>query len=51
MKGGAGGPSERANTLPVLLDGLSCCATSTGRFCVTVCPKMEPNTPMSKLRP
>src|SRR5450755_3450079 len=23
----------------------------TGRFCVTVWPKFEPNTPMSKLRP
>ena len=24
---------------------------NTGRFCVTACPKFDPNTPMSKLRP
>src|ERR1700682_2871245 len=51
MKGGAVGPCERVNTLAVFKRGLSCCATSTGRFCVAVCPKRVPNTPISKLRP
>ncbi len=31
----------------VTLLALKFCFSNTGRFCVTVCPKFEPNTPMS----
>ena len=48
---GCGRALGKANTVPVFLDGVSSCASSTGRFCVAVCPNTDPNTPMSKLRP
>ena len=48
---GAGGPCAKLNTPPNWLVGFNCWLARTGRFWVTVCPKIEPNTPMSKLRP
>src|SRR5216683_882816 len=49
---GAGGPWARVNAelvIPPVL--VTCWLERVGRFCVAACPKMEPNTPISKLRP
>src|SRR6266404_616177 len=44
------GPALRLKTgLPV--SAFICWAPSTGKFCVIAWPKIEPNTPISKLRP
>src|SRR2546422_9361169 len=41
----AGGPWFSVNTASHGLDGFSDWFASTGKFCVTLCPKDTPNTP------
>ena len=44
---GGGGPWARLNTLWNEFGGSRSWKESTGRFWVTTCPKVDPNTPMS----
>jgi hypothetical protein len=47
----AAGPTASVNAAAVVVGWLICWLAKTGRFWVTVWPKMEPKTPVSKLRP
>src|SRR5450755_4260341 len=50
-KGKAAGPLARLNAAVLAPLFPMNWLTRTGRFCVTTCPKTDPNTPISKLRP
>ena len=48
---GDGGPAAKVKTREVGVAAFRFWRAKTGIFCVTVCPKIVPKTPVSKLRP
>src|SRR5437868_6664143 len=45
------GPWSKVNANPVVFGAVRLWFARTGRFCVTTWPKIDPKTPVSKLRP